>query len=340
MSKIICDVCGTSFPDTATQCPICGCVRSADVDFMVKESADNNVSESTYTYVKGGRFSKANVKKRNASKSSPQSGSVSATQKKHAGGSNRGLVITAIVLFLMIVSIILYFVFADIIDRSKNQDTYEPTTIPTKPSTQAVVDPEPVVEDIACEELIIVPPSVELTEVGQSVKLEVEALPSDTTDVPNFVSADPAVATVDDEGNVVAVAVGETYITVTCGDITSRIDVKCNIPVPAEDISALIADGTYVLNTGDGTAFSLYHGASHTLTLRDAEGNYLDIIVESEPTTYCTISENEIVAGHPEFTTNINLTVKLAEGPGDYFNCTLTVWGIESSQCDSCSAGA
>ena len=25
MSKIICDVCGTSYPDTAECCPICGC---------------------------------------------------------------------------------------------------------------------------------------------------------------------------------------------------------------------------------------------------------------------------------------------------------------------------
>ena len=30
MSKIICDVCGTSYQDSATQCPICGCVRPID----------------------------------------------------------------------------------------------------------------------------------------------------------------------------------------------------------------------------------------------------------------------------------------------------------------------
>ena len=27
MSKIICEVCGTSYPSSAAQCPICGCVR-------------------------------------------------------------------------------------------------------------------------------------------------------------------------------------------------------------------------------------------------------------------------------------------------------------------------
>ena len=35
MSKIICDVCGTTYPDSATQCPICGCVRSADVEAVI-----------------------------------------------------------------------------------------------------------------------------------------------------------------------------------------------------------------------------------------------------------------------------------------------------------------
>jgi cyclase len=52
MSKIICDVCGTSYPETATQCPICGCVRPGDA-----KSVKSGVSgtSSGYTYVKGGR---------------------------------------------------------------------------------------------------------------------------------------------------------------------------------------------------------------------------------------------------------------------------------------------
>ena len=67
MSKIICDVCGTSYPETATQCPICGCVRPTDAVTVNTESASAEVlPKNTYTYVKGGRFSKANVKKRNS----------------------------------------------------------------------------------------------------------------------------------------------------------------------------------------------------------------------------------------------------------------------------------
>lgn len=71
MSKIICDVCGTSYPETATQCPICGCVRSSDTVTVAGDTSEvtaKPTTSSSYNYVKGGRFSKANVKKRNAGK--------------------------------------------------------------------------------------------------------------------------------------------------------------------------------------------------------------------------------------------------------------------------------
>ena len=30
MNKIICDVCGTAYPETSSQCPICGFARTAE----------------------------------------------------------------------------------------------------------------------------------------------------------------------------------------------------------------------------------------------------------------------------------------------------------------------
>ena len=68
MSKIICDVCGTSYPETGTQCPICGCVRSSDAVTISGDTNEALVQAPTYTYVRGGRYSKTNVKKRNAGK--------------------------------------------------------------------------------------------------------------------------------------------------------------------------------------------------------------------------------------------------------------------------------
>ena len=37
MGKIICDVCGTTYPDTNQRCPICGCTRDEAADMLSGE---------------------------------------------------------------------------------------------------------------------------------------------------------------------------------------------------------------------------------------------------------------------------------------------------------------
>ena len=63
MSKIICDVCGTAFAENAAQCPICGSAKRRNP--MTTNRNNDNVEESGYKAVRGGRFSKQNVRKRN-----------------------------------------------------------------------------------------------------------------------------------------------------------------------------------------------------------------------------------------------------------------------------------
>ena len=103
MNKVVCNLCGTSYPENATQCPICGYARTA-------ESASDEASSATpYTYVKGGRFSKANVKKRNqaANTTGENIATVDAdiAPKKKSG---RGLTVTVIILLLAIIAVLAY----------------------------------------------------------------------------------------------------------------------------------------------------------------------------------------------------------------------------------------
>ena len=63
MSKIICDVCGSAYADTAEQCPICSTAKR-DTNAVKPEAQ----GDSGYNYVKGGRFSHANVRKHNSGK--------------------------------------------------------------------------------------------------------------------------------------------------------------------------------------------------------------------------------------------------------------------------------
>ena len=95
MSKVICDVCGTTYPETAAVCPICGCAKNT-TDQTVADSTQNP-EVAAYTPVKGGRFSKSNVRKRNKKMKETRRSGEDAPEND---GANKGLVAVVLVLLL------------------------------------------------------------------------------------------------------------------------------------------------------------------------------------------------------------------------------------------------
>ena len=205
MSKIICDICGTSYADTATQCPICGCVRPAQPTAVPEEEGNNN----GYTYVKGGRFSKANVKKRNASQK---------PVKKEEETSKKGgavLLIAIILIGILVVGVILW---ATGILGGKSEEEGAPATTP------AATEPtEP--QNIPCEGLTITNKQYTLESVGDVVLIECQKLPAASTEAVYFVSENEEVATVDSNGKVTAVQNGTTNIIITCGAVSETCQI-------------------------------------------------------------------------------------------------------------------
>lgn len=69
MSKIICDICGTVYPDTAAACPICGFPQKESTGAVesgsLPVSGAGAAAAAAASKTKGGRFSNKNVKKRN-----------------------------------------------------------------------------------------------------------------------------------------------------------------------------------------------------------------------------------------------------------------------------------
>lgn len=235
MSKIICDVCGTSYPETATQCPICGCVRPADVTVVagnsdVPESADTG----NYIYVKGGRFSKSNVRKRNQSQQGIHAeveDVESQEPEKEKRNSDLGLVIAVCVLLLAIVSAVIYIAlnfFGSAPTTQKQPSDFEnPAATTTAEISQATTQATAL--EIPCQSILISKTSVELDSVGAACLLNVTVNPSDTTDKVLFSTSDDLVATVSEDGKIVAVGAGEAVITVTCGSATAQCNVVCRI---------------------------------------------------------------------------------------------------------------
>lgn len=214
MSKIICEVCGTSYSDAAAQCPICGCVRPANAPGIVADP-EGAVSGAEYAYVKGGRFSKGNVKKRTrAHQAGADTGAtpVVRAEKKKKGNWLWILLIPVIFMLLVLIGVVLFI----------SLRYFGPGISMDFDTTSAIVNVD---ERGPCTALTLTKDNITLEGVGDSWTLNVEIEPRTTTDVVKYSSDNELVATVDSKGNVTAVGPGETTITIKCG----TQEVKCKI---------------------------------------------------------------------------------------------------------------
>ncbi len=225
MSKIICDLCGTSYPETESQCPLCGTAKT-DVSKKQESTADN------YAYVRGGRFSKENVRKRNAGadkpaqapaapkqqpKQQPPTRETRETQEK--APSNTGLIIVVVILLLAIISVCAYIAirFIDLNNSRGNTESTQGTA--AKP------------QEILCTGVTLSQTELEFTSVNKTILLQPILQPSDTTQQVFFSSSNENVVTVDTSGLVTPVADGEAIIYVRCGGFQAECKVVCSIGI-------------------------------------------------------------------------------------------------------------
>ena len=298
MNKIVCDLCGTSYPETAPQCPICGTAKSSG-------AKSTSGSETGYAYVKGGRFSHANVRKRNAGnkelprvvapvkpqKPAPQpkapkepkqpkaaTAPVSAAQqpaprrqaaakqppKDKGRGTNILLAIIALLLVLAIIAVFAYLVKGFIDDRKPTEPTGT-TNGPTVPTEL----------EIPCRGIRLsmdaktFGPSSHSFHLSSGVILD----PQDTTDTVWYESSDERIAIVDENGIVYPVADGVAIVTVHCGQFSAECTITVQIgkspenpteptdptdPTEPTDPVELVLNRTEFTLTGFGDYWDLY----------------------------------------------------------------------------------
>lgn len=298
MSKIICDVCGTAYPETATQCPICGCVRPGDA---VTVAGDTNEAEAqstgTYTYVKGGRFSKSNVKKRNQGKLTPDREAAPQPEKPvvEEGKNDRGLVIAVVALLLAIVAIVIYialrFFAPGLMQGNKPGDGASAGS-----NTSGTIDDtsESTTLKTPCVDVIVSKTVIEFDKAGAALLLNVTVDPVDTTDVVTFSSSDENVATVSQDGKVTAISGGQAVITITCGTAQTECNVICNIEGESTEttVSPTISADDFKLNREDFTLNS--KGATWKLYTGDIPAD--QIAWRSDDESVATIKDGVVTA--------------------------------------------
>lgn len=280
MNKIVCFVCGTAYPDSAEQCPICGYVQTAEKPVTV-------ASEDGYTYVKGGRFSKSNVKKRNQSKATLKP--VSAEKKVNntvSKKSNYGLTVVIILLLLAIIAVAGYialrffipndFIYEGLADTNppavSQDDQQDPVITPSDAETEP--------DSKECTSIVLDLTAIELEGIGTSQKIQITLDPADTSDTVSYSSSDITVAVVSDDGTVTTVGEGTSVITVTCGSVSAECIVSCEVP---EELELNRKEITF---NEEGQSWLLYDG---TIPMEE-------IVWTSDDNTVATIESGKVVA--------------------------------------------
>ena len=223
MNKIICEICGTIYPDTAEVCPICGYPKESSktvVDDDIDTGASHAAASGGAARVKGGRYSNKNVKKRHQAAAAGINHRETAPAKEPAKAS-RGEIITVILLSVAIVLVGLYIGWRFI----KGRDAYDkPGT--TEPSTAPSVETT-LPQNVPCEGLTISDSSLTFNQIGDTWWLSVTTEPANTTEEVVIVSSNESVVKVSSDGLIEAAGPGTATVTITCGDYSRICLVTC-----------------------------------------------------------------------------------------------------------------
>lgn len=325
MNKVICDVCGTKYPENAEQCPICGCAKPDNARIAADDVIINeNKTVNNYTHVKGGRFSKSNVRKRNkaAERNNENTDNFDADTNASKKENNTGLVIAVVALLIAVIAAMLFVFFRYFAPFGNNKENNTNDTNSVVQSTvETSTETTPTTEQLeqVCTGIVISTDTIHFDELGDTFSLNVELTPADTTDVVIYESSNPQVASVSADGNVTSVSAGEAVITVTCGAMKETCNVVVADPAATEETvpetteAVVVPDLEWKLNRTD-----------FTLSQKDETWKLYEGDVEVEQITFTSDNpaiatfEKGVVTAVSKGTTKVH-----AEYNGVKYSCTV-----------------
>jgi len=233
MEKVICDICGTSYPQDAEQCPICGYAPGAEVapladdeDFVFDEFLLNDL-EAEKTAEENEEVAAAPIVpvQDTPDEDDDDDDDDDDEEEDEEGGKRRpnGFLIAMLVIVIIALLGVTGYIFTRYyLPGMRGEATEAPTTEATEPTVETAAPTVP------CTSLAMTSDSeVLLEQVGNSWLINVVAVPENTTDEIIFLSNNLEVATVDADGTVTAVGEGSAVISVICGDFTVECNVTC-----------------------------------------------------------------------------------------------------------------
>lgn len=285
MDKVICEICGTAFPDDTEKCPLCGCSR----DFLLEDTGDAFLmDEAVDTALSGNRkkgkvfdFDEVNQEKPvHKVQEDDDFDEDDDEEEEEAPRTNVFLVVVLVILIVLLLLATGFFFIRYFLPNMKDEPVQTEPVVTTAVNETEPAETEPA--GIPCTNLMMDGGKMELTEGGKKL-LNVHVYPENTTDAVTYVSADEAVVTVSEDGTVTAVGEGTTYITVACGNQ----QIKCNVTVDYDATEVTISKETIPAPTVEDIDENQATEASEAIASTES----------AEPTEATEVAEETVPAG-------------------------------------------
>jgi len=242
MNKIICDICGSTYPETADQCPICGSSREfgiEDLEYIPEKMPEYvpEVKKKTGIFSAAAKMTRESLYEMDDPGSDPPLDILpevdrsdlfdDQTPKHHV---NYFVVILLSLLIGACVIASVFLLFRYYLPHQFSWET-EPRHSETKQTVSETTLPEETT--VPCTGIVLTSGVPEITRIGQYWLLHVLVTPEDTTDQLTFTSSDESVVTVTPEGRLCSVGEGTTTVVISCG--TEQIMCQVTVKLPQEE---------------------------------------------------------------------------------------------------------
>jgi len=296
-----CEFCGTEYNEELSKCPLCG-KSEMEAELAAEEA-------QTAQPVKAAPKKKA---------------------KRHKAPKEERIprwmwaVICAILGIAVIIGLVYFLVSMGYVGKEEApavpaQSVVEEQPQQTPQPEEVVTEPEqPDVElDLSCVGLTLSQTGIIMDVEGAHVFLTAVPAPLDCEDPIVFTSADPAIAAVDENGMITAIAPGQTEIVVTCGDVTEMCTIVCDFEVeeePAEpeeqpDEPVEPEEPETVEPTLSSEDFTLFTpGEETTLRVKNAPAGAVITYTSSNPAV-ASVTANGVVTAVGDGTATITVMV-------------------------------
>jgi len=249
MSKIVCDICGTTFNDTEEQCPICGCAKYAGTDTEAAKLLEEEIATAAVVNTVAPKAAKATKAPKTPVfdeddydedeyeddddfdddddyDDDDDDDDYDDDEDEHK--SNAPLIVALVIVILVLIALGAFILVKYFLPNMGGAETTGPAIVET------TEEPAPQTTElkIPCENLALTSGGeIVLESEGANWLINVMALPENTTDELVYASSDESVVTVNAQGKLTAVAEGTAVITITCGEQELKCTVTCDFTV-------------------------------------------------------------------------------------------------------------